>query len=101
MRVWPLGEKGALVVVSGGAGWGEGSSSHEASTSWEEVLVEGVRRADGHRTHAAWQWYVVLVMQVWPLGERGALVVVLVVELAGVKAAARTMTARPGRKSCV
>jgi hypothetical protein len=38
--------------VSGGAGWGEGSSSHEAGTSWEEVLDEVVRREDGHRTHA-------------------------------------------------
>jgi hypothetical protein len=62
---------------------GEGSSSHEAGTSWKEVLVEVVRREDGHRTHTAWQWCVVLVMRVWPLGERGALIVVRVVELVG------------------
>ena len=98
MRVWPLSERGALVVVNGGAGWGGDSSSHEAGASWEEVLVKGVRRKDGHETHAAWQWCVVLVVQVWPLGERGALVVVIVVELAGVRAAARTKLARPGRK---
>jgi hypothetical protein len=41
-RMRPLVERGALVVVSGGACWGDDSSSHEAGSSWEAVLVEGM-----------------------------------------------------------
>jgi hypothetical protein len=58
--------------------------------------VEVVRREDGHRTHAAWQWCV--GARHASVASGGALVVVLVVGLAGAKAAARTRRARPVRK---
>jgi hypothetical protein len=47
----------------------------------EGMLVDVVRGEHGHRTHTAWQWCVVLVVRMWPLG--GARVVVMV-ELAGI-----------------
>ena len=61
----------------------------------EGMLVDVVCGEHGHRTHTAWQWSVVLVVRMWPL--EGARVVVMV-ELAGMVAAARLKPARPWRE---